>query len=275
MSKKECGKEIFESYYQAKFGDRWNTLKESLFLEPQYGKFISSDGSNEYFLDAGSIIAALSLPLENANNILDMCAAPGGKSLFLASRMNKDAVLLCNERSQDRRNRLISNLETYLPKTVFDRITCTGYDGAVMCKKKQEFDAILLDAPCSSERHVITSEKHLAMWTQSRIKNLSFTQWSLLSSAYLMLKEHGYLLYATCALSEQENDLVIKRLMKKEKGSSLVNIDISEIAKFAVTNGYIDRIIDAEKTEFGYHVLPDEQNGAGPLYFCLLTKDSL
>lgn len=275
MSKKECGKEYFDSYYQQKFGDRWVKLRESLFQEPLYGKFISNSiqENKEYFLDAGSIIAALSLPLGNAKHILDMCAAPGGKSLFLASRMDNDALLLCNERSQERRNRLINNLRTYLPQTVFDRITCTGYDGAIMCKKNQKFDAILLDAPCSSERHVITSEKHLDIWTQSRIKNLSFTQWSLLSSAFLMLENKGFLLYATCALSEQENDLVVQKLIKKYDSACTVDIDVNKIVEYALEKKYISKTLEAEKTGYGYHILPDKQGGAGPLFFSLLTRD--
>jgi 16S rRNA C967 or C1407 C5-methylase (RsmB/RsmF family) len=218
------------------------------------------------------------LPLENSLNILDMCAAPGGKSLILASRMFDDSSLVCNERSAERRNRLCTVVKESLPEEINSRIQITGNDGALICKKTdKKFDSILLDAPCSSERHVYNSPKHLEQWTASRVKNLSFTQWSLLSSAFLSLNDTGFILYSTCALAKDENDCVIQKLIKKYSKSEenfkieICKIDFTEIYKNLPSQVEIPELI-IESTEFGYQILPDKNRGAGPLYFSLIKK---
>ncbi len=254
----------FETYYHDLFSERWESLKNSFYQEPHYLTW-QPTSCEPYYLDSASVLAAYSLPLDNAKNILDMCAAPGGKSLVLAHRMDSDAHLLCNERSASRRTRLSHVLDNHLQKDVRNRVNISSNDGSLMCKKEKDmFDAILLDAPCSSERHVFLDKKYLDQWSSARIKNLSISQWSLLSSAFRMLAEGGYLLYSTCALSPVENDNVIKKLLKKFDTAIIRDIDINKVP--------IQGLPSAERTLHGYHVLPDVENGAGPLYFSLIAK---
>ena len=274
---KLSGKESFEQYYSSLYGKRWDDLKESFSLEPLYATF-KFDNCEPYYLDSASVFASSCLPLENSSNILDMCAAPGGKSLILASRMTDDSSLVCNERSAERRNRLSTVIKESLPEEINSRIQITGNDGALICKKTdKKFDSILLDAPCSSERHVYNSPKHLEQWTASRVKNLSFTQWSLLSSAFLSLNDSGYILYSTCALAKDENDGVIQKLIKKYSKSQedfkieVCKIDFSYIYKNLPNQVQIPELI-IEPTEFGYQILPDKNRGAGPIYFSLIHK---
>ena len=274
---KLSGKESFEQYYSSLYCKRWDDLKESFSLEPLYATF-KFDNCEPYYLDAASVFASSCLPLENSSNILDMCAAPGGKSLILASRMTDDSSLVCNERSAERRNRLCTVVKESLPEEINSRIQITGNDGALICKKTdKKFDSILLDAPCSSERHVYNSPKHLEQWTASRVKNLSFTQWSLLSSAFLSLNDSGYILYSTCALAKDENDGVIQKLIKKYSKSQedfkieFCKIDFSYIYKNLPNQVQIPELI-IEPTEFGYQILPDKNRGAGPIYFSLIHK---
>lgn len=264
------GAEGFEAYYAALYKERWPGLRDALFLPSRYIGLPPKDSSEtrNYFLDAASVAAALALPIEENCRILDMCAAPGGKSLILASRISSlgGTTLVCNEISGERRNRLISVLDTYVPSSVRGRISVNGYDGARLCLRETEsFDRILLDAPCSSERHVLQDSKYLAQWSPARIKHLAQTQWALLSSAFRLLKPEGYILYATCALSSCENDEIIRRLFKKFENVSSVSSDLPE--KFGQHT-----LPRAEKTACGFHILPDTQNGAGPLYFSLIKK---
>lgn len=274
---KLSGKESFEQYYSSLYGERWNDLKESFSLEPLYATF-KFENCEPYYLDAASVFASSCLPLENSINILDMCAAPGGKSLILASRMSENSSLVCNERSAERRNRLCTVVKESLPPEIYEKIQITGNDGALICKKTdKKFDSILLDAPCSSERHVYNSPKHLEQWTASRVKNLSFTQWSLLSSAFLTLNDTGYILYSTCALAKDENDSVIQKLIKKYSKLQenfkieVCQIDFSHVYKNIPSCVQIPELI-IETTEFGYQILPDKNMGAGPIYFCLIKK---
>ena len=281
------GKEGFEAYYTSIFGERWNELKEAFTKENVYAR-IFTEGKEDYFLDPASLFCAFQLPLENADRILDMCAAPGGKTLVLAHRMKENAFLQSNERSAPRKARLLQVCDSSLDEQIRERIKITNYDGALMCKKETEqFDAILLDAPCSSERHVFLDPKYLDQWSENRIKTLSMEQWALVSSAWRLLTPGGYLLYSTCALTPKENDEVISRLLKKFDDAFLVygnsgipknndaaaNTSVPGLkAETASVFAEFKEIPVFEKTAYGFHILPDRSNGAGPIWFSLIGK---
>ena len=267
--KKLTGAAGFDAYYSNLFGSRWSALKEAFSREPDYAEW-KAGGEKSYFLDSASVRAAVSLPLGNASDILDLCAAPGGKTLVLACNMGEYAHLLSNERSPERKNRLLNTVRDCLPQNIQNRVQVICKDGAVLCRANESsFDAILLDAPCSSERHVLADEKYLSEWSPSRIKTLSMAQWALLSSAWRMLRAEGYLLYSTCALSPEENDNIIEKLLKKFDDVKICEPKISLNYKDFTKN----ELPEYEKTKFGAHILPDRANGAGPLYFCLLQKN--
>ncbi|QNL97771.1 RsmB/NOP family class I SAM-dependent RNA methyltransferase [Treponema sp. Marseille-Q4132] len=273
-AQKLSGRAGFEAYYSALYGERWPKIREALSGDVRYAAW-NAGGKEPYFLDAASVLAAFSLPLSGAHTLLDLCAAPGGKTLVLASLMEEDAMLVANERSRERCRRLKRVLENCLCETVFARVKASLCDGAKMClDENARFDRILLDAPCSSERHVFTDAKYLAEWTPSRIKTSAIAQWALLSSAYRMLNPEGYILYSTCALAPAENDGIVERLLKK--------FDTAKIALDAVPRErqrllpFCDTLFpEAEKTKYGFHVLPDVQRGAGPIYFSLIRKTVL
>lgn len=273
MAKNQNKSIDFDSYYEEIFKNRWKALKEALLQEPYSIKLQFEKDLEAYFMDAASLFAATALPLDKAENVLDLCAAPGGKSLVLSAFLPNEANLLANELSMQRRERLISVLNQSLPKTILEKIKISPYDGSIMYKRNIEyFDAILCDLPCSSERHVLKSPKHLTAWTKGRIKNLSFTQSALISSAFLMLKPSGYLLYATCALTEIENDTVIQKLLKKNPTASVLDLDIGQIKEKILNTFNIAIDLKPEKTQYGYHILPDTSKGAGPLYLSLIQK---
>jgi len=234
-------------------------LRESLLL-PAAAIPYSGGLTKPYMMDKASVLAAESLRLPEEGLILDACAAPGGKSLVLASRMAGGARLLCNELSRERRRRLASVLDEHLDEEKRCRVSVSGFDAAKAGGKKSEwnrFDAILLDAPCSSERHVIQSPKALAEWKPARPRQLASRQWSLLSAAFLLLKSGGSLVYATCALSPIENDGPVSRLLEKYLGE----IELDE-PDFAL----------GEKTRYGRLILPDEADGMGPMYVARVRK---
>lgn len=268
------GAEGFHQYYSQLYKERWEDLKKAFEQENQSVEYKVGDSAKPYYLDSASILAALSLPVKNASSILDLCAAPGGKSLVIASRMDDDAVLYSNERSSDRKHRLDTVIKECLPEEISSRVKTSCSDGSTWCKRQQEcFERILLDAPCSSERHVYLDPKYLSQWSKARIKTVSMEQWALLSGAYRLLSVDGILLYSTCALSPDENDLMIKRLFDKynKDGQSFELLspcpNIEEITGFASFD-----LPGMEKTEYGYQILPDTQHGAGPIFFSVIHK---
>ena len=271
---KLSGKEGFEKYYQDLYGARWQELKKSFQKETNTVEYFVKGAQNPYYLDSASVLVALCLPVKNAQKILDLCAAPGGKTVVLASRMDKESELFANERSASRKTRLQNTVNTCLPLEINSRIKISCSDGAVWCKKQSEcFDRILLDAPCSSERHVFLDSKYLDQWTPSRIKTVTMQQWSLLSCAFRLLKENGIMVYSTCALCPLENDLMIEKLLQKfNKEQDTIQVLPIEYDKEEIKSFCSADLPEFEKTKYGAQILPDIQNGAGPIYFSIIKK---
>lgn len=267
----------FEEFYSAAYGPRWPALRAALLGEGAPVRFVADPSVGaEYGLDAASLLAALCLARAVANSgspasgrILDMCAAPGGKSLVLASAMGEDGRLVANERSDERRGRLSRVLAEMLGPERRSRVEVTGYDAARWSRHERgAFGAILLDAPCSSERHLLRSPAHLERWSPARSRNLAAAQWALLSCAFLLLEPGGLLMYSTCALSPAENDGVSGRLEEKY-GDEVLRPTLDAESPF---DALVGGNPPSEPTRFGRIVLPDAASGAGPLYFSLAMK---
>ena len=250
----------FFDYFSNLFGERWPTLLEALKGEGCATELRFGDGLEPYYLDEASVFAAESLGVEPGDRVLDMCAAPGGKSLVLASGLRGEGLLQSNDRSPDRRLRLSHVLENSLPEQWRSIVSVTGYDGVKFgMHKKESYDRILLDAPCSSDRHVLNAPEHLKVWSVKRVKRLAVEQGSLLASAVDALAPGGTLVYSTCALSPMENDDVVKKILKKRPAMRLDEIALN--------------LAGADRTECGVHILPDRAAGRGPIYCARLIKD--
>lgn len=267
------GKDGFEKYYSDLFDARWENLRNSLFGESVYAEW-NAGGVEKYFLDPASVFAALQLPVLGGKKFLDMCAAPGGKTLVIASRMPDDASLVSNERSPQRKQRLVQVCENCLPEKINSRIKISCSDAAKWCTTQTEaYDRILLDAPCSSERHVLQDEKYLSEWSPARIKSLAMEQWALLSCAYRLLEPGGFLLYSTCALCPAENDEVVSRLLKKFDDVKFVFADSEPCVPENISDFCrMDSVPVPERTKYGFHILPDQKEKCGPIWFTLVQK---
>jgi 16S rRNA C967 or C1407 C5-methylase (RsmB/RsmF family) len=219
-----------------------------------------------YTLDRASLLPPLALDVSPGQKVLDMCAAPGGKSLLLAealfaaeeAKQDLGGELVCNEISDGRRQRLNAVLFDYLPQEVQARVRVTSFDGAKWCLYEQEaFDRVLVDAPCSGERHLLAATEELRSWSPTRGEILSHRQVALLMSALRLLRPGGRVVYSTCSVSPRENDEVIERVLEKAKGRA-------QVASMEWEFG--------EKTAFGWTVLPDRCEGAGPIFFSALER---
>lgn len=292
--------QFFEKVYQSRWGSlrqalisrEKQVLRQNLFLNPVVSKtsfelcsFLKncywrpenfsickneSGFFSEYVMDPASVIVALSLEVQEDDQVLDLCAAPGGKSLILAETMFlkhqashlDEAIqgsLICNEYSESRRERLLRVVQDYIPREHRLFLTVKGLDGNQYgLRYANSFDRILADVPCSGERHLFENSKELSLWTERRTQNLAVRQYSLLSSAWLGLRDGGRLVYSTCSISPYENDQVIQKLVKKRNPSIMRPIWLEEFSFL-------------EKTQYGYQILPD-RCGFGPMYFSVIEK---
>jgi 16S rRNA C967 or C1407 C5-methylase (RsmB/RsmF family) len=251
------GQEAFHRYYGDLFADRWQALAAALKQDPAYYE-LRKGLIEPYYLDSASVAAAEALPLSEGDSLLDMCAAPGGKALVIAGSLSESMHLTVNEYSRSRRSRLQQVLCAHLPSQTLSRITLTNYDASQWCLyEKAAYDKILLDVPCSSERHLLREPKHLDRWSPARIRNLSARAYTLLASALQTVKTGGMVLYCTCALNPDENDGVIKRLIDKGRHPARI-LDTG--------------LLQGEETCYGRHILPDTSSGSGPIYACLLQR---
>ena len=178
-----------------------------------------------YIQNISSMLPSLFLDLKEEQVILDMCAAPGGKSLYMADLTNNKAIIMANDVNEIRRERLNYNIE----KQGASSIIAFGSDGCTIGKRlNMYFDRILLDAPCTGEGTLkINSSKSLSSWSKRKIELSSRLQKRLFDSAYNALKPGGIMVYSTCTLNPFENEEVINYALQKHKDLSLDNIDIN------------------------------------------------
>ena len=216
----------FDEFYHNIYADRWQTLKEAM-LDEKENIAYSHNLLKPYFLDEASVLTASLLPLGE-------------------------------DRSKQRKARLDNVLDEHLDEKLRSCVRTTCHDASRWgLHEKDAYDAVLLDAPCSSERHVMESREHMAMWSANRPKRLAIEQYSLLASAFMAVKNGGYILYSTCSINRGEDEEVIEKLFRKKAGL-VEEIDV--------------QVPFAEKRTHGSIILPDVSDGKGPMYFCLLRK---
>lgn len=170
-------------------------------------------GGRLYIQNLASMIAPLILAPQPEETVLDLAAAPGGKTLMLAGMMENTGWLSAVELSRERFFRMCDNLKSQGVTNAHTYMT----DGRSVGKKCPEmFDRILLDAPCSSEARFKTHEpKSMSFWSIHKVKETSKLQRRLLLSAFDALKPGGKLLYSTCSFSPEENESPLQHLLER------------------------------------------------------------
>ncbi len=197
-----------------------------------------------YPINPSSVWAAEQLPLEPGHEVLDLAAAPGGKTLLMAAALNANAnrVSTADPQAQGAAEGRIAAVEPVAAR--FHRMRANlercGVQGVrfyqadgrgVGAKVGERFDAVLLDAPCSSEARVRLAEPAtLAHWSPRKIRETQRKQKRLLLSGFAALKPGGRLLYCTCAFSFAENEAVLLHLLKREPRASLQPVEVPATA---------------------------------------------
>lgn len=169
---------------------------------------------------ASSAVTALN-PSGN-DKVLDLCAAPGGKSTQIAVSLNSTGLLWSNEFVRKRANILISNIE----RMGIKNSVVSSIHPDILCSKLEGyFDKVLVDAPCSGEGLFRKNPESIKEWGYNHVIACSKRQISLLNSASKAVRTGGVLVYSTCTFSKEENEDVIEKFLLQNKNFELTEIE--------------------------------------------------
>ncbi|XP_062430122.1 tRNA (cytosine(34)-C(5))-methyltransferase, mitochondrial [Rhea pennata] len=215
-----------------------------------------------YLLNAASLLPVLALEVKDGEDILDVCAAPGGKSVAIL-QCAYPGQFHCNEYDGLRSRWLKQTLESFIPDPLINSIIVSKLDGRQIGDLNPElYDKILVDAPCSNDRSwLFSSDIQQATFRLIQRKELSSLQLQLLRSAVKALRPGGSLVYSTCTLSKAENSDVINLILNS--CSNILPEDISDIHK-AVSQEF-SLLSGTQQHEL--LVLPEKGKAWGPMAF--------
>lgn len=167
---------------------------------------------------------------EPGDYVLDLCAAPGGKTVQMAAGMKGKGLLVANDINSDRVKALVKNIELC---GITNAIVTNESPDKLAKKFCGFFDRILVDAPCSGEGMFRKDEDAAKSWGKFKCDKCCSMQREILDSVDEMLKPGGYLVYSTCTFSPEENEGMISEFLDKHK-----NYDVLEIPKaYGIDNG--------------------------------------
>ena len=208
-----------------------------------------------YVQEASSMFVwqALEQLVERDAGVLDMCAAPGGKSTAIAQYLSEEGFLVSNEYVPQRAHVLVENITKWgAPNCVVTNNAPRHFE-----KLKSRFDAILVDAPCSGEGMFRKDERAREEWSKANVEMCVERQREILESVWKVLKPGGVLIYSTCTFNSHENEEQVQWLID-EMEAEYLSLQIDE-----------DWMIT--ETERGYRFLPHKTRGEG-LFMAAMRK---
>lgn len=193
--------------------------------------------------------------------VLDLCAAPGGKSTQIAANLANTGFLVSNEIESKRAMILMSNME----RMGFSECMITNAHPEVLCKEMSGcFDKVLVDAPCSGEGMFKKHSKAMEDWTLEHVCACASRQKLILHSAYEALKQEGVLVYSTCTYSIEENEAVVYDFLKQHLDMELLDAGVSfgraGLAYQDLDSSKVRRILPMDKGE-GHFIAKMKKRG--------------
>lgn len=239
--------------------DRAKQLAErpSFIADPFFhsGAYYVQESSSMF---VGHVFQELKKKFEAGINVLDLCAAPGGKSTLLLDELDDNDLLVSNEIIKTRVNILEENLQRWGRSN----IVVTNNDPARIGAMGSFFDMMLIDAPCSGEGMFRKDKNAIAEWSEQHVSLCAKRQQRILSDALPALKPGGYLVYSTCTFNHPENEANIKKLIDEE-GYIPVQIPVEDVWNITTVNEYEGTPL------FAYRFYPHKVSGEGFFLACL------
>ena len=160
-----------------------------------------------YIQEPSAMVVGDLLDVKPNDYILDMCAAPGGKTCQVAMKLSDQGLMIANDITSMRASILSQNVERMgLTNTIVTNTDPIHFDKIF----QGYFDKIILDAPCSGEGMFRKLDKAIETWSIDKVNECAYIQKKLVDSAFKMLKEGGLLIYSTCTYSIEENEAIVE-----------------------------------------------------------------
>lgn len=210
-----------------------------------------------YLQEPSAMLPADRLPINEGDLVLDLCAAPGGKSTAILSKLNSTGFLLSNDYSYSRAQALLKNLELFGGSNY---AVCAEDPDKLAGIYKDTFDKIIVDAPCSGEGMFRKDPSLIKDWVERGPEYYAPLQRRILESAVSMLKPGGMLMYSTCTFSPLEDEDNINNLLSEHPECSPVNIN----KNYGIMPGLYN-LSEAAR------VFPNKVKGEGH-FLCLIQK---
>lgn len=174
-----------------------------------------------YIQEPSAMLPGMILAANPGENILDLCAAPGGKTVQIAAGMKGKGLLVANDINSDRVKALVKNIELC---GVTNALVTNDSPQNLARNFSDFFDKILVDAPCSGEGMFRKDEDAAKSWGKYKCDLCSGMQRDILSQVDKMLKPGGYLVYSTCTFSPEENEQMIVEFLANHHDYEIIEI---------------------------------------------------
>lgn len=213
-----------------------------------------------YLQEPSAMTPACVMPVEEGDYVLDLCAAPGGKSTELGAKLKNTGLLVSNDVSASRAKALLKNIEVFGIGNVL--LTCE-YPDKLAEIFPEFFDKILVDAPCSGEGMFRKDNKLIKSWESQGPEFFAPLQRNIIDQAALMLKPNGVMVYSTCTFSKMEDEDNIRDFLDSHSDFTLERIfDYSGFTRaFGMEEAV--RIFPHKMQGEGHFVCMLRKNGAG------------
>ena len=181
----------------------WAPEAYELPADSDAGSTILHEAGAFYLQEPGAMLPASVLDAKPGETVLDLCAAPGGKSTQIGISMRGEGLLVCNEPVPKRARILSSNIERIgLPHAI---VTC-AWPEQLAEKWPEGFDAVMVDAPCSGEGMFRRVPESRTEWGEEQAKGCAQRQREILNAAAKLIRPGGRLIYSTCTYNPEENE---------------------------------------------------------------------
>jgi len=220
-----------------------------------------------YIQEPSAMFPAEVLDARPGERILDLCAAPGGKSVQIGSHMKGNGILVSNDVSASRTKALVKNIELFGIKNAV--VTVENPKNLAM-RFEGFFDGILVDAPCSGEGMFRKDERMARSWNNESNEKYSRMQMEILEWAQKMVRPGGRIVYSTCTFSPLENEVVIDRFLSRHPDFELVEIP----KKYGIQPARPEWASGKEEIRYAARLWPHHIDGEGHFTALLRHKGS-